>query len=135
MRTAELLSHSTGEIKDSPTHFSPRPSIYRMPLSAGANDIESWQKIRRRRRGDKAGLRRTSASLRSLPRDLDIQIEEEEDEAKIESILLGDEESCSVISETQEETNDSDFEDDLIGSVADLLAGMEFPGAPLMDSD
>jgi hypothetical protein len=75
--TFELFSHSTGTIDEGPSSHFPRTNFLSMPLSAGANDIASWtQKSRRRRRRGKT-LQAISWSLRSLPRELELQLDEE----------------------------------------------------------
>jgi len=86
----EYLSQSTGAIRDSSSSLFPQStSIFRKPLSAGANDLGSWRTCgnsaggRRRRRRSEILLQGVSSSLRSLPRELAIENDEAEEKLVI----------------------------------------------------
>lgn len=77
--TVERFNHSTGEINEGLSSCLPKSSNFlRMPLSAGANDIASWTQTSRRRRRRGKLLQGVSPSLRSLPRELELQLDDED---------------------------------------------------------
>lgn len=80
-RSLEHSCHSTGTIRERGAPMFPQStSVLRASLSAGANDLKSWPRndAGRRRRRRSSLLKAVSSSLRSLPRELEI----ENDQAK-----------------------------------------------------
>lgn len=75
----ELFSRSTGTIDEGPSSYFPKAANVKnsRAFSAGANDITSWTQTRRRRRKGKC-LQHISSSVRSLPRELELRMDEEE---------------------------------------------------------
>jgi hypothetical protein len=82
-------------------------------------------KIHSRRKRIYNGIKPSSTSLRSLPRDLEIQMAEAGDEVQ--------EQTIPQVDAVHEENIDSS--EIVIEAVTDSFARIDFPGAPLPDTD
>jgi len=78
----ERFSKSTGDIDFGPSFIVPERTCFvqSRAISAGAGDISTWKQTDRRRMLKGKGLQGISTSLRSLPRETEMQLEEEEGE-------------------------------------------------------